>query len=115
MVQLSSDALTQVEQLTGINPKQAFVDKGFRGNKHHPQGVDVFVAGTRKLSRHFKLLLKRRSALEPVIGHSKQDHALSRNYFQGKTGDRINALLVGCGFNLRKLCRFFLSAPLSAV
>jgi IS5 family transposase len=48
---------------------------------------------------------------EPVIGHSKQDHALGRNYLQGQIGDRINAFLVGCGFNLRKLFHFFLTNP----
>lgn len=60
-----------------------------------------------------KRLLRRRSAIEPVIGHTKQDHALKRNYLQGTTGDRINAFLAGCGFNLRKLFRFFLTAPLT--
>lgn len=105
-------ALAQVEQLTAIEPKQAFVDKGFRGSAHHPQAVQVLVTGTRKLSRTLKGLLRRRSAIEAVIGHSKRDHALKRNYLQGKIGDHVNALLVGCGFNLRKLCRFFLSQPL---
>jgi transposase, IS5 family len=75
----------------------------------------VFVAGTRKLTGSLKGWLKRRSAIEPVIRHSKQDHALGRNYLQGEIGDRINALLVGCGFNLRKLFRFFLTAPLIPV
>jgi IS5 family transposase len=42
-----------------------------------------------------------------VIGREKQDHRLGRNYFKGKEGDRINALLSGCGFNLRKLLRAF--------
>jgi IS5 family transposase len=42
-----------------------------------------------------------------VIGHEKQDHRLGRNHLKGKEGDRINALLSGCGFNLRKLLRAF--------
>lgn len=107
-----SPALAQLEQLTAIKPRQAFVDRGFRGSAHHPQGVQVLVTGTRRLSRTLKGLLKRRSAVEAVIGHSKRDHALNRNYLQGKIGDYVNAFLVGCGFNLRKLCRFFLSEPL---
>jgi transposase, IS5 family len=52
-------------------------------------------------------LLRRRSAIEPVIGHLKQDHRMKRNYLRGQDGDCINALLVGCGFNLRKLTRVF--------
>jgi IS5 family transposase len=104
-------ALAQTQKLTAVKPKQAFVDKGFRGVTHPPPDVKVFVAGTRKLTGSLKRLLKRRSAIEPVIGHSKQDHASGRNYLQGQIGDRINACLVGCGFNLRKLVRFFLTHP----
>lgn len=101
-------AINQVQRVTGAKPKQAAVDKGFRGTKYHPSGLQVLVVGTRKVTGAIKRLGKRRCAIEPVIAHAKQDHALRRNYLQGKTGDRINAILVACGFNLRKLFRFFL-------
>jgi len=52
-------------------------------------------------------LLAETIAAAPVIGHLKQDHRMKRNHLQGKNGDCINALLVGCGFNLRKLTRVF--------
>ena len=100
-----SDAVEQTHRLTGITPQQAAVDKGFRGCKYHPPAVQVLVAGTRKFKGVLKRLVKRRSAIEPVIGHLKQDHALKRNYLQGSSGDCINALLAACGFNLRKLYR----------
>lgn len=103
-----SDVMAQTQQLTGAVPKQAAVDKGFRGQKYHPEGLQVLVAGTRKFKGVLKRLVKRRSAIEPVIGHLKQDHALKRNYLHGELGDRINALLAACGFNLRKLFRCFL-------
>jgi len=99
-------AHAQVEQLTGVKPEEIFVDKGYRGTQHHPENVAVYISG-RKLSGTLKRLLRRRSAIEPVIGHLKQDHRMKRNYLQGKEGDQINALLVGCGFNLRKLTRVF--------
>jgi hypothetical protein len=41
---------------------------------------------------------------------SLAQHGLGRNHLLGQEGDRINALLTGCGFNLRKLCRFFKAA-----
>jgi IS5 family transposase len=104
-------SLLQVEKLTGVKPKEAYVDQGFRGSDHHPEGVEVYISGKRKLSGKLKQLLKRRSAIEPVIGHSKNDHGLGRNYLRGETGDRVNALLSGCGFNLRKLWRFFAAMP----
>ncbi len=106
-------ALGQTERLTTYKPKQAAVDKGFRGAAHHPDDVQVVVAGTRQPTRGLKRFLKRRNAIEPVIGHTKQDHGLGRNYLQGTIGDRMNAFLAGCGFNLRKLFRFFLTLPLS--
>lgn len=101
-------ALAQVEQLTGIRPKQAIVDQGFRGTQYHPEDVEVLVCTRGKRTGHLKRILKRRNAIEPVIGHSKLDHGMARNYLKGQQGDQINALLAGCGFNLRKLCRFLM-------
>ena len=102
--------IEQTSQLTDIAPKQAAVDKGFRGTKHHPDGLQVLVAGTRKFKGVLKRLVKRRCAIEPVIGHLKHDHALGRNFLKGKQGDCINALLSACGFNLCKLYRCCLDA-----
>jgi hypothetical protein len=45
---------------------------------------------------------KRRSAIEPAIGHMKQDNRMDRNYLKGTDGDTMNAILAVCGFNLRK-------------
>jgi transposase, IS5 family len=47
--------------------------------------------------------MKRRSAVEPVIGHMKHDNRMERNFLKGKEGDRINAILAGAGYNMRKL------------
>jgi len=99
-------AHAQVEQLTGVKPTELFVDRGYRGTQHHPADTQVYLSG-RKLSGTLKRLLRRRSAIEPVIGHLKQDHRMKRNYLKGQAGDQINALLVGSGFNLRKLLRVF--------
>ena len=49
--------------------------------------------------------LKRRNAIEPVIGHLKSDGRLSRNFLKGTEGDAMNALLCGAGHNLRKMLR----------
>jgi transposase, IS5 family len=115
-------ALEQVTRLTGVRPERALVDQGFRGLDYHPRHVEVLICDgayklpnsiretapyKRKRIGKLKRLLKRRSAIEPIIGHSKQDHGRQRNYLQGRTGDQFNALLAGCGFNLRKLYRFF--------
>jgi IS5 family transposase len=38
-----------------------------------------------------------------VIGHAKIDGRLGRNYLHGREGGKINAILSGCGYNMRKL------------
>lgn len=108
-------AIKQVERLTGVTVKEAFVDKGYRGNQHHPEGVSVYLSGRKNLGRRLKAMLKRRSAIEPVIGHTKHDHGMERNHLLGKAGDRINAILSGCGWNLRKLWREFVENPRPAL
>ena len=105
-------ALVQVKRVTGVRPEEAFVDKGFRGQCYHPKGVAVYITGRRNLTPQLSKLLKRRSAIEPVIGHTKHDHGMNRNYLLGKVGDRINALRSGAAWNLKKLWRHFVEHPL---
>ena len=62
----------------------------------------------RKISAKIRQRLKSRSAIEPVIGHLKADYRLDRNYLHGESGDRINSVMAGCAFNLRKLMAAFL-------
>lgn len=98
--------LARVEKVTGVKPKEAYVDRGYKGHENYPQDVQVFVSGkTKGLSIGVKKLLRARSAIEPIIGHAKYDHGLARNYLLGTVGDKINAILVGCAFNLRKMMR----------
>lgn len=99
--------IDQIERLTGVRPKKALVDRGYRGKDHHPADVEIHITGQHKARGSLKKLFKRRNAIEPVIGHDKHDHGLGRNHLKGEEGDRINALLSGCGFNLRKLLRAF--------
>jgi IS5 family transposase len=57
-------------------------------------------------------LLNRRSAIAPVIGHTKHEHGRNRTSLLGKVGDRITALLSGAAWNLKKLWRHFVAHPL---
>lgn len=104
------DALTQTERLVGWQPKQATVDLGYRG--HNYQGttkVEIVNYRTMKSkTRSVRKWFKRRAAIEPVFGHLKSDNRLNRNLLKGVEGDKINALLAGCGFNFRKLLKAFL-------
>ena len=70
--------------------------------------------------------MRRRAAVEPVIGHMKAEHRMGRNYLKGRDGDRINAVLAAAGYNfslllrwlerlLRALMRMLLAAPAPAL
>ena len=85
-------ALDQVERLTGTAVVRAYVDRGYRG--HRVANRRVFIAGQRRgLTPTMRRELRRRSAIEPMIGHMKNDGRLDRNFLAGTVGDAINALL----------------------
>ena len=46
--------------------------------------------GCVKLNPSLRRFLKRRSVIDPVIGHIKNDEKLGRNYLLGEEGNRIN-------------------------
>ncbi|MFC7739096.1 IS5 family transposase [Roseomonas sp. GCM10028921] len=96
------DTLQQVETLTGQLPTLAVVDRGYRGHGAH--GTTVLVSGTRRgLTPRLRKLLRRRSAIEPEIGHMKSDGRLARCALKGIIGDALYAVLCGCGHNIRKI------------
>jgi transposase, IS5 family len=99
-----SAALQQVESLTGTKPERCFVDRGYRG--HGIEDISVHIAGQRRgLTRALRRALKRRNAIEPIIGHTKHDGLMGRNYLKGASGDAINAILAAAGHNLRIILR----------
>lgn len=100
-------AITQTERLTGVTVREIFVDKGYRGKEHHPEGRHVLISGRRRLKPVLMKLLRRRSSVEPIIGHAKHDHRMETNLLKGKVGDEINPILAGAAFNFRKILRSF--------
>ena len=99
--------IDQVERLTGIPVQRAYGDRGYRGHKVEREGLDVIITHTRGIiSPTIKREMRRRSAIEPVIGHMKQDGHLERNHLKGPEGDAINAILTAAGHNLRLLARW---------
>jgi transposase, IS5 family len=93
-------ALAQAERISGSAVARAYVDRGYRG--HGLDDQRVFIAGRRRgITATIRRELRRRSAIEPVIGHMKTDGRLDRNFLAGAQGDAVNALLCGTGYNLR--------------
>jgi len=99
-----AEALEQVEILTDQKPEFAFVDRGYRG--HGVENVKVFISGAKRgVTRTIAKLLRRRSAIEPMIGHMKNDGRLTRSTLKGTKGDALFAVLCGCGHNIRMILR----------
>ncbi len=90
----------QVEILTGVRPSIALADRGYRAAEA-PPGTRLLLSHTRRLPKTLKKLLRRRQAIEPTIGHMKNDGLLDKNWLKGELGDAMHALLCGAGHNLR--------------
>jgi transposase, IS5 family len=90
----------------GKEPSRIYVDQGYRGH-HYPHPLRVYKSGQKRgITAAIKRELKRRSAVEPRIGHLKNDARMGRNYLLGTLGDKINALMVSAGYNFRLILRW---------
>ena len=101
------DVLSQIEAVCGQAPETAFCDRGFRGRKRVGDTTIELPksssgSGSEYAKRKARKNFGRRSAIEPVIGHLKNDFRLARNYLKGTIGDAINLLLAAAAFNCRK-------------
>jgi IS5 family transposase len=107
-------AIADLHEQTGIEPKRIHVDKGYRGH-NYPNRFRVWITGqVRRTTPTIKREMKRRAAVEPVIGHVKAEHRMDRNYLKGRDGDRANAVLAAAGYNFSLLLRW-LEALLRAI
>ena len=93
------------EGLIGNEIHRIIADKGYRGNNAPPPyNMRVYVSEQKRgVTKAIKRELRRRAAVEPVIGHLKSDHRMGRNYLAGSQGDAANAVLAAVGYNFRRL------------
>lgn len=105
-------AFEQQQRLTGIILKNAFVDRGYRGPKSvlgttitlpDKPGKNRTAYEKQKLRKGFK----RRAAIEPKIGHLKQDHRLGRNFYRGIKGDDMNVMLAAAAMNFKRMMNIY--------
>lgn len=93
--------------------QEAICDRGYRGKKE-VLGTKISIPGTplKRDTKYQKELkrkqFRRRAAIEPIIGHLKSDHRLSRNYLKGFVGDEINLLMAAAAWNLKKWMNNFI-------
>ena len=89
-----------------VKPSTAFVDLGYRGVDAQNPDVEIVHRGkSRRISEQDRKQLKRRQAIEPIIGHLKADHRMDCCHLKGETGDRLHAVLCAAGYNIRWLLR----------
>jgi len=111
--------IPDIEAITGATLSRILADAGYKGHKTPPgYKFRVYTQGQKRgVTKEIKRQLKRRASIEPVIGHTKSEHRMDRNYLAHRHGDAANAVLAAAGYNFRRLIRWlddFLRAWLRA-
>ena len=97
--------LPGIEAMTGAALSRILTDAGYKGhNAPEEHKFKVYTQGQKRgVTDAIRRQLKRRAAIEPVIGHTKDDHRMDRNFLAHRDGDAINAVLAAAGYNFRRL------------
>jgi IS5 family transposase len=103
-----AEVIPAIEQLVGNTLERLHTDAGYRGHNAPPEyKFKIYTSKQkRRVTPAIKREMRRRSAVEPVIGHLKDEHRLGRNYLAGRRGDANNAVLAAAGYNFRRLIRW---------
>ena len=100
--------IPDIEATTGIKVERIIADAGYKGhNAPADYKFKVYTQGQKRgVTPEIKRLFRRRAAVEPLIGHSKDEHRMGRNYLAHAQGDASNAVLAATGYNFRRLIRW---------
>ena len=103
--------IPEIERQVGASLSRIVADRGYRGHNAPPDHkMKVYVSGQKRgVTEAVKRDLRRRSAVEPVIGHAKSEHRMGRNFLKGSHGDAANAVLAAAGYNFRRLLAWLAS------
>lgn len=96
--------LDQLLAVTGVEPEHVYADMNYRGHDYEGD-CQVHVASRRRGSIVGSVWrwMKRRAAIEPTIGHLKEERRMERNRLKGSEGDKVKAVLSAAGMNFSKL------------
>jgi transposase, IS5 family len=97
-----------IEQLIGNTIERLHTDAGYRGHNAPPDyKFKIYTSKQkRRVTPQIKREMRRRAAVEPVIGHTKNEHRMDCNYLAGRNGDANNAILAAAGYNFRRLIKW---------
>ena len=103
-----AEIIPDMEAMIGVELERILVDAGYRGhNGPLSHRFRIYTAGQkRRMTPAIKREMRRRAAIEPVIGHLKNEHRMRRNYLAHAQGDAINAILAAAGYNFRLLLKW---------
>ena len=111
-----SSTIERSQSNTNVQAAEVYVDRGYRGHDYAGRAKIYKQDGRLKaLTRAIRNKLRRRSAIEPTIGHLKSDNGMARNFLKNAEGDRLNAILAAAGYNMRKLLAAFLYALIGLI
>jgi IS5 family transposase len=97
----------------GVKPEVVYADLGYRGVDKDNPAIEIKHRGKdKRLTDEERRLLKRRQAIEPIIGHLKADHRMDRCHLKGSEGDALHAVLCAAGYNIRWLLRMIVKKGL---
>ena len=100
-----SEIIPEMEKTIGTGLERILADAGYRGhNAPLSHKFKIYTSGQkRRVTPAIKREMRRRAAIEPVIGHIKNEHRMGRNFLAHEQGDAINAVLAAAGYNFRLL------------
>ncbi len=97
------EALEQYHRLMKKEPKNLFLDRGYRGPKKIGNTELHTPRPDKNISKSKRKRYKRRAAIEPIIGHLKHDYRMIRNYLKGTVGDAINVMMAAAAMNFKRM------------
>lgn len=95
-------ALEQYERLNGEQPKQVFVDRGYRGIQEYKTAKIKIPKPNKNITKQVVKGHIKRAAIEPVIGHLKRNYRMGRNYLKGIFGDNVNVIYAAAAMNFKR-------------
>jgi IS5 family transposase len=107
------DVLEQCERLLDAEPKEAFVDRGYRGVFKNKNCLIQVPKPEANITKSKRKKHSNRAAIEPIIGHLKAHFRLCRNFYKGAFGDNINVILAAAAMNFKRVMNLWRSGAKS--
>jgi len=96
------EVLEQYERLNGMLPDEVIADRGYKGLKEYKSTKIHTPKPDKNITQEQRRKHSRRAAIEPVIGHLKNEYRLCRNYLKGILGDNMNVILAAAAMNFKR-------------